>query len=297
MRLALLLLNCVVLPVAAGCALVRRGGPSAAEVAVAQELATQGRSAADAGQWEQGESLLRKAVEVTPDDALSRRYLAESLWRRGAFEDALVHIDAAVQADPANAAAAVRAGEMHLATRSFELAIARANQAIRIDPKLPPAWALRGRAHWHLNHMERALADLHRALELAPNDRDVLVDTAGLYRQIGQPTRCLTTIHRLIDTYPPQQVSQQALLLEGLTLKELGRGRQALESLASANRAGPPNADVLCQLAEVYLSLGEFDAATLAAKDALAVDANHAASQTVLTRLAGRTAPTEAVRR
>jgi tetratricopeptide (TPR) repeat protein len=297
MRLALLLLSGSFLVLATGCALAGRRGPSAAQVAAARELSTQGAAAIDAGQWDHGERMLRQAIEVTPGDAHSRRYLAESLWRRGAFEDALAHIDAALEADPSNAAVAIRAGEMRLATHSFESAAARATQAIRIDPKLPAAWALRGRAYWQLKQVERALADFQRALELAPIDRGVLADTAALYRQIGQPTRCLTTIHQWIDTYPQQQAPQQALLLEGLTLKELGRSRQAAESLTAASRAGPPNAEILCQLAEVYLSLGEIESATAAANDALAVDANHAASRAVLAQLAVRSTSGEPLRR
>jgi tetratricopeptide (TPR) repeat protein len=266
-------------------------------VAAARDLSAQGVAAVNAGQWDHGESLLRQAIEVTPNDVASRRYLAESLWRRGAFDDALVQIEAAARADPSSPEIAVRTGQMLVATRDFEQAVARANQAIRINPKMPAAWALRGRAFWQMNQMERALADLQRALELSPNDRDVLLDIAGIYRQIGQPTRCLTTVRELIDTYPPGQAPQQALLIEGMALIKLDRGRQALESLTAAQRAGPPNADVLCRMAEVYLSLGEIDSAAAAAKNALAIDSNHAASQALLTQLAGRTAPSEPVRR
>jgi tetratricopeptide (TPR) repeat protein len=267
------------------------------DVAAARDWSQQGVAAVEAGQWDQAEALLRKSIEVSPADAVSRRYLAEALWRRGAFEDALVQIEAAVRADETNPLLVVRAGEMLLATQSSELAVARADEAIRLDPKLAAAWALRGRAFWQMKQVERALADLQRALDFAPHDREVLIDIAGIYRQIGQPTRCLTTLHQLIDTYPQGQAPQQAMLLEGITLKELGRGRQAAESLLAAARAGPPNADVLSQLAQAYDSLGDYAAATAAAQEALAVDANHAPSRALLTQLASRPASPEPIRR
>jgi tetratricopeptide (TPR) repeat protein len=257
-------------------------------MAAARQLSLQGLAAIEAGQWDRGETLLRKSIEASPEDAISRRYLAESLWRRGAFEDALVQIDAAVRAENADASTIVRSAEMLLATQSFPLAAERADQAIRLDPKLPAAWAARGRAFWHMNQIERALADQQRALGLAPNDRQLLMDIAHIYRQIGQPTRCLTTVQRLVDTYPPGQAPQQALLLEGLTLNELGRHRQAAESLLAANQAGPPSAEVLCQLAHVQSSLGDYESAMQAAQQALAIDADHAASREIVTQLAAR---------
>jgi tetratricopeptide (TPR) repeat protein len=288
MPLKRMLFSGLFLPAVAGCALAGRPRPQADDITAARQLLLQGLAAIEAGQWDRGETLLRKSIEASPEDAISRRYLAEAQWRRGALEDALVQIDAAVRADNADASTIVRSAEMLMATQSFSLAAERADQAIRLDPKLPAAWAARGRAFWHMNQMERALADQQRALDLAPNDRELLLDIANIYQQIGQPTRCLTTVQRLVDTYPPGQVPQQALLLEGLTLKELGRHRQAAESLFAANQAGSPSAEILCQLAQVYSSLGDYQRAMQAAQQALAVDANHIASRELLTQLAAR---------
>ena len=48
-----------------------------------------------------------------------------------------------------------------------------------------------------------------------------------LYRQRGQATRSLTTLHHLLETYPPGEEPQSVLMLEGLTLLDLGRPQQA----------------------------------------------------------------------
>ena len=297
MRLKLITLCGVCLPLAAGCALAGRRGPAPDDIAAARALSQQGLAAVQAGQWDQAETLLRKSVESSPADAVSRRYLAEALWRRDAFEDAIVQINAAVDADSKDAQLAVRAGEMLLATKSYELAALRADQAIRVDSKLAAAWALRGRAYLRMNQTERALADLQRALEYAPQDRDVLLDIAGIYQLIGQPTRRLTTLHQLMDTYPSGQKPQPLLLMEAMALKELGRGRQATESLRAASQVGPPSADVLSQLAQAHASMGEYDLATHAAQQALEVDASHIASRELLTRLTSPAALSEPVLR
>ncbi len=234
----------------AGCATFGRRGPVPEEVATCRELSRQGVAAMEMGQWPQAETLLRKAIAASPADATTRQHLAEALWRRGATQEALVQMEAAIRLNDSDASMTVRAGEMLLATGSTEKALERAEQAIGLDPKLAAAWALRGRVRWHQNQMDRALADLQRAIQFAPDQADLLFDVATLYRQRGQHSRCLTTLHHLLDTYSPGEEPSTTLQLEGLTLLELGRPREAAQSLLAASERGEPSADLLLQLAQ-----------------------------------------------
>jgi tetratricopeptide (TPR) repeat protein len=290
MRLLLAIL--IASPLAYGCALAGRRGPSTAEVAVGRELGLQGQAAFEAGRWDEAERLLKDAIEKSPADAASHRTLAETLWRRGAYAEAIAHIDAAVKASPTDAELAVRAGEMRLTTESFEAAVTMADEAIRRDPKSPAAWALRGRAHQQLMQTERALADFQRALEFQPHDRNLLAEVAGIYQQIGQPTRKLTTLRQLIATYPPGQAPQQLLIWEGATLCDLGRHDQAVEALSAANSSGPANIEARFQLARAYAAAGHIEAAASMAQLALTQDAAHVASKQLLQQLAERSSET-----
>jgi tetratricopeptide (TPR) repeat protein len=241
--------------------------------------------------------LLRQALDASPDDAEARRHLAEVLWRRGAANDALSQMAAAVRLNPGDAKLATRAGEMSLGVGAAEDALARANQAIRLDPKYAKAWALRGRAFRHINQPDRAMADLQRALELAPNDSETLLDIALLYRERGQPARALAALHQLLDVYPPGEEPRTALMLEGLALIDLGRPHQATESLSAAVRRGPPNAELFYRLAYAQWSAGQFAEATAAAEQALAIDNTHEASRNLLLQLASREPAADAQRR
>lgn len=241
------------------------------------------------GDWAQAETLLRKANDSSPADAETRRYLAEALWHRGAADEALKQMDEAVRLDPLDAALTVRAGEMLLAVGDTERALVRAEEAIRLDPKLPAAWALRGRVFWQRKQSDRALADLQRALVYAPDNADILLDVAVLCRQRGQAARCLTTLHHLLDTYPPGGEPQLALMLEGITLCDLGRPQQAVDSLLAATHRGPPNAELLYHLAQAQMASGNYASAGDSARQALAIDATHAPSRLLLTQLASQT--------
>ena len=72
-----------------GCAMLRRRGPSADEIAAARELSRQGVAAMESGKWQQAENLLKKSLDTSPDDAATRRSLAEALWHRGAEQEAI----------------------------------------------------------------------------------------------------------------------------------------------------------------------------------------------------------------
>jgi tetratricopeptide (TPR) repeat protein len=269
-----------------GCATFGRRAREAEAMTAARESSRKAAEAMQAGQWQQAETLLRQGLEASPDDPEVRRQLAETLWHRGAANEAMSNIAAAVRLEPGNAALAVRAGEMALASGARDAALSRAEEAIRLDPQLASAWALRGRVFRQLNQPERALADFQRALVFAPDDAELLLELAMMYRDRKEPARCLTTLHHLHDTYPLGGEPQNALMLEGLTLMDLKRPHQAAEVFALAVERGPANADLMFHLAQAEAATGDHAGATVAAQQALALDAAHQPSRALLAELA-----------
>lgn len=283
--------------VTSGCAILGRKRHSAADVTAARELSRQGVAALEAGQPQQAEELLRKSLAASPDDASSRRYMAETLWRRGAGDDAIAQIVEAVRLEPTNATLAIRAGEMYLAVGKLEAAEIYAERAIRLDPTLSGAWALRGRCFEKMNLPDRALSDLERAVELAPDQSDLAVEVASMYRRRGQNTRCLTAIYHLLDTYPSGEEPQSALVMQGQTLMDMGRPQQASDAFLAALQHGPPSADLYFLLAQSYSAGGRVTEASAAAQQALAINAAHDPSRQLLAQLAAQTGPPTPQRR
>lgn len=281
----------LLLPLMSGCAVFGRRGHSTAEVTAARELSRQGVAALEAGQPQQAEELLKKSLAASPDDASSRRYMAETLWRRGAGDDAILQIGEAVRLEPTNATLAVRAGEMYLAVGRRDTAIEQAERAIRLDPTMAGAWALRGHCFAKLNQPDRALSDLERAVELAPDRSDLLLEVASLYRQRGQNARCLTAIYHVLDTYPSGEEPQPVLVMQGQTLMDLGRPQQATDAFLAAIQHGPPNADLYFFLAQSYSAAGRANEASTAAQQALAINGAHDASRQLLAQLAAHADP------
>jgi tetratricopeptide (TPR) repeat protein len=269
----------------AGCRLPGREGPVSPSVADCRRLSQQGVAALEQGKQPTAEALLAKAVAACPVDAEARRHYAESLWRRGAQQEAIAQIEEAVRLAGEDAALRTRLAEMHLASGQIELARQDADLALNLDPKLPSAWAIRGGAMRATGQPNEALADYLRAMSYAPNNRDVLLAVAELHRELNRPERAIQTLQTLADTYAPGEEPGQIHYLMGLAYVALGRYDDGVESISVAVACGKPTPEMLCQLGEAQLLAGRPLEAAGAARQALALQPQHQPSRNLLERV------------
>ena len=269
-----------------GCRTFSQRGPVPEAVANCRQLTQQGIDCIHQNQWEQAELLLAQAVALCDTNAESRLQYAETLWRRGATKEAIAQIEAAVALNPDDATLRCRAGEMYYSLRDYQRAGAHAAQSLQRDGKLAAAWALRGRVQHASGERSAALADMQRALCYAPADREVLLAVAELQRESAQPQRALVTLLTLADLYPPGEEPPEVLYLTGLALSAMGRYGDAAEQYYAASMRGQPTAELLYRLAEAELLSGRPAEAEANARQALALNPQHAASSELLARMA-----------
>ncbi len=256
-------------------------------LATCRELSQNGVTAMELGEWDKARAVLHEAVTTSPTDAEARCHLAEALWQTHSRREAVVHMEAAVQLDPRHAPNVVRAGEMLLEIGVIDRAQQRAEQAIALDSTLAGGWALRGRVERERGNSKRALADLQQALRFAPHQTEVLLHVAEVQYELGRPQRSLSTLHSLLDIYPPGEEPQQALWLEGLAYGAMERHQDAVESLAAASQQANPPTNLLYQLARAEQSAGQTASAANTARRALALDQQHEPSRLLLAQLQG----------
>jgi tetratricopeptide (TPR) repeat protein len=282
-----MVLSCMLIPcMMSGCLAWRRGGNMPDSLSASHRLTRQGLAAMEAGDWTEAEVRLREALDRAPHDAAIQQHLAETLYRRGAREEALKHMIAAAAAAPQDASIAVRTSEMLLEADRAEEAAKLADHAVKLNPDLADAWAARGRSRARLGLNGEAQANFQRALLLAPNSSPVLIESARLYSEHGEYERALTTVHRLIDTFPPGEEPCEALVLEGRTYLALGRPQQAESVLADASSRYPATAEMTYLRAEAELAQGRPVPAQQFAREALALDGKFAPAHDILGRLA-----------
>jgi tetratricopeptide (TPR) repeat protein len=278
----LLVLSAVTL---AGCRLPWSDGPVSRPLAASRGLCQQGVAAMEQGEWRDAQRLLAQAVKVCPADVEARRHYAEVLWQQGERQKAILQLNEALRIGGPNAGVHVMLAEMRLAMNDRLEARHHAEYAIGMDPQLAAAWVARARVSQAEDDDQGALDDYHHALGLAPEDRDTRLAIAEVYRRLDKPQRALNMLQGLADTYTPGEEPQQVLFLEGLAYSALGRHDEAIDTLSVACRRGPGSPELYYQLAKSQLAAGNLIPAADAARQALALDPHHQASQQLLSQV------------
>jgi tetratricopeptide (TPR) repeat protein len=267
----------IALALCTGCRTLRCKPQSDETIAMTRQLSLQGKDAQQKGQWDKAEAYFADAVQRSPADERARCGYAESLWNRGAHELAVVHMVEAVKLSGDDPERLVQLGQMYLDQNNLPAAMRQADRAIAANKHLASAWGLRASVQRAGGQQEEALAAYHRALSLQPHYPEAQVAVAELYNGSGRPQRALATLQSLADQYPPGSVPPDVLYRQGLVHKQLGRNQDAAECLAAAAQVHP-SPDLLVELAQTRLLVGDLGSATAATNGALQLDPRHAAA-------------------
>ncbi len=239
----------VALMLTAGCRLVPRRDPVPEELAAARRLCNQGLCAADEQDLARAEGLLERAVNSCPTDIDARQHYADVLWKRGSKVEAVAQIAKALEFAPGDVGLCLQGGRMYMDLGLLDDADRLSNDAVLNAPQSAEAWHLHGQVALARGRPDDALADFHRALAVAPDDRAVLIDTAEVYRRLDRPQRALATLAMLGETYGPNQLPAEVLVLEGLAQEALGRPDDALASYRRAREKGDASPQTAARIA------------------------------------------------
>jgi tetratricopeptide (TPR) repeat protein len=249
-----------------GCRLIPRSGPVPQEVADARRLCNEGLSAADRNDLLRAEGLLERAVKNCPTDVDARRHYADVLWQRGERMAAVTQIAEALRLSPGDTSLCVDGGRMYMELGLLDDADRLSREAVRVAPRSEKAWRLHGQVALARGMPEAALADYHRALAIAPDDRELILDTAEIYRRLGRPQRALATLAILGESYAPNQTPPQVLVLEGMAQEALDRPTDAIESYRQAVARGLDSQDIATRLAQLEREAAEGRSQTVVAE-------------------------------
>src|SRR5262249_18326423 len=128
---------------APGCRSFRSHKVSDESIAAARQLSLQGIDAQQRGHWDRAEQLFAAAILKCPGDERARYGYAESLWQRGAWQQAVDHMEESVRLSGNDPERLVRLGQMYRARGDFARAGQQADAAIAANGQLAAAWALR----------------------------------------------------------------------------------------------------------------------------------------------------------
>ena len=247
------------LAIAGGCATIKKLTPIESSTVQARRLTREAEAAVYAQDLPGAESKLLAAIERDPNDHRSRAVLADVLWARGDQSSAVEQMGYAVDlSERRDAQHIIQLGQMLLTVGDASDALHRAEAAIRLDDSLADAWTLKGFALKQLGDSKSALTAFFRSLSIRHDDLQTRAEIAAIYRQLGQPQRALV----ILDAPHPEDLQDCPFIsdvcyLRGVLLRELDRPSDAMVALQAAREAGCQAEDLLLQLAESQLAVGE----------------------------------------
>ncbi|MCS7237363.1 MAG: tetratricopeptide repeat protein [Thermoguttaceae bacterium] len=240
-RLALVLLIALAAAVAAGCRLPRWRGASAADVASARGLTSQGLRAFQAGRLEDAEKAFRAALKKCPLDPQSHERFGDFLKFQGRSQEALAEYLAASRLAVDDPHVRLKAAEVAIELNNLSVAQTLVAEAIELQPNLPKAWVVRGRLLARRGEYRTALAAYSRALALAPDDQEARVEMARIHRCLGEPHKALVVLQALSSSFLPGETPAPILFELAQAYAEMGRIPEASEAALAAKRADPGN--------------------------------------------------------
>ncbi|MEP0058949.1 tetratricopeptide repeat protein [Rhodopirellula bahusiensis] len=262
LRLGLLMTCFTTIPPSAGCRGIGRFGESRQSIA-ARRLSRQGTKAMRQGDWTVAETLFTEALDVSNVNDAAHRGMSESLWQKGLREEAIEHLEKAVQLSAGDPKHMQRLGRMYLEVGRVDEAARQCQIALDSDREWAALWALWGDCQVARNEKDEALSAYHRALSLQPDYPYVQLRTAEIYHQQKRYDRLLATLDRLREDAQVVGDVDEAIrpgaadLLRGIAMRELGRTEESVQYFIASAQKNPEDATSRLQLASIAVDSGQ----------------------------------------
>ncbi len=184
----------------------------------------------------------------------------------GRYQEAVVHLRAALALDPALYQAHCCLGSSYSQLARLEEAIAAYKQAIRLKPDDAEAHNNLGVAYGKLGRYEEAMAAYREAIRLKPDDPLARYNVGATYSDQGRWQEAIPAYKEAIRLKPDLAEAHHNL---GVAYGHLDRWREALEASKLAIRLRPDYAEAYCNLGAAYGSVGNHQQAVAALKEAI----------------------------
>jgi choline-sulfatase len=206
------------------------------------------------GAFDEGETLLRRAVAADALHHRSRLTLAAVLERNGRTDEAIGLLEDLLKIDPGHAEALARIGVIKLGDPGA--ARAYLEEAVRLQPRRADYLLQLGVCYLRLGDHRRAEASLRRGLELQPDDPDLLNNLSIVLTLDQRYGEAEPILRDLLNADPAFAEARNNL---ALCLLYQGRLSEAESEARRVLATGPAFRDARLTLSAVLFESGRFE--------------------------------------
>jgi cytochrome c-type biogenesis protein CcmH/NrfG/predicted aspartyl protease len=167
-----------------------------------RQLLKQAKKFTDKGEFAEAEKILRRVIEVNPQESKAKINLAYVLVKQRQLVEAYDLSIEVAKAEPKNSYAYAVLGAALLTAGNFRDAKISLFNAININKKESLAWASLGTINFYENQMFEGLENLRAAVYLSPDEPDFIFTLAQIASRSEQYKEAATAYERFLQISP-----------------------------------------------------------------------------------------------
>ncbi len=206
----------------------------------------------------EGEQAARRAVALAPNFAVVWNNLGIILQEMLKLDESRLCLERALTLEPDNARTLNNLGNTLKRLGHAAEAEKRWTAALKVNPDYAEAYSNLSNLLNDQGEYDEAERMARRAIELNPGLADAYINLAGVAAARHRHAEALSTIDALLVFAP---IHPRALAVRALTLKELDRLDEAMETARRAISAGPGRPEAYNAEGQVYQAMGRFELA------------------------------------
>ena len=228
--------------------------PNLAEAWATSGLIAQGRE-----QFDQAETMFRRAIALNPNYAIAYQWFGGMLSGQGRGDEGLGYLERALELDPLSAIINENLGTTLESFGRFDEAEARYRKVIEIDPTMAYPYLEMGLVEAYArNRFSVAVPLVEKSIELDPDNPSLRLNLAQLHLDLGNDDQATRVVESARARWPENEF---VLTVAAIMAMLRGEEEAARRTLAKVVPQDPRNSYALALLDIVDLRLGNYDAA------------------------------------
>ena len=203
----------------------------------ARQLVKQAKKLTDKGEFPEAEKILRRIIEINPQESKSKLILAYVLIKQRQLVEAYNLAFEVAKAEPKNSYAFAVLGTTLLTAGNFQDAKTFLVNALKINKREPLAWASLGTLDFYENRMDDGLANLRTAVYFDPDNADFLFSFAQIAARAEQYKEAAIAYEKFLQTSPHTDAERRDRIKGLIKFLHFLGDRQSLYSAGGEGQA------------------------------------------------------------
>jgi predicted O-linked N-acetylglucosamine transferase (SPINDLY family) len=220
------------------------------------------------GKYDEGRSLLAKAIEINSNSAETHKNLGDTLAELVRYDEAIACYRRALQISPTLVEVHNNLGNVFTKVMRYDDAIASYRRALEIAPTLAVVHNNLGNAFFELLKYDEAIDCYRHALEISPNYAEAHRNLGNIFVELKRYDEAITSYRSALLITPDDVEAHNHL---GMALLHLERYDDAHTAFSQAIRIQPSDAEAYNNVSYLLMSLKKYDEAMTYCRRALEI--------------------------